>query len=516
MSLLVQPRLVNGPSGDPGVYLDFRFGRRAMLFDLGDLGPLSPRELLRVSHAFVSHAHMDHVAGFDRLLRLRLHRPRPLTVVGPPGFVDQVAHRLGAFSWNLLDATSVDFRLTALEFDGTRASAAAEFRAREAFARRALPPPALPAGLVLEEEALTVEAVALDHGIPSLAFALQEALRINVWRSALDEMGLPVGPWIDEAKRAVRADLPDVHTISVPGHGEVPLSLLRARVLRIGRGQRAAYVTDAADTPANRDRIAGLAADADHLFVEAPFLARDGDVAAATAHLTARAAGEIAHAAGARRVVGFHHSARYADDTTPLEAELHAAASGDRAAPPAPPGPPAHDPGWLEAWKSRPLDPDAAVARFDHLPGLAPADLHGTWRGVGLATGHPLDGLLETLGWFGKRFETDDRVQPLLFGPGATPIDPALLPVGVVVRWPGLARTPPVPSLFSLLRPVVRARRPAARLRRVTFRGVASAAMIYDRQPIIDHFRAVDGDLVLGLMEMRAAPPYFFLLSRAD
>lgn len=328
VSWLVQPRLVNGPFDDPGLYLDFRYGRRAILFDLGDLSTLSAREISRVSHAFVSHSHMDHVAGFDRLLRICLHRPEPLVLVGPAGFIDQVEHRIRSFTWNLLNERSVDFRLQVMEFDGERLRAAACFRAREGFVRQDEPPPSEPPGIVLSEEGMRVEAVALDHGIPSLAFALRETLRVNVWRGALERLGLPTGPWLAQAKNAMRRGAPDGDNIEIPGHGTVSLASLRQTVFRIGRGQVVAYITDAALHAENRRRAVALAEGADQAFIEAVFLHRDRALAEATHHLTAQTAGEIAREAGARHLTVFHHSARYLPDTKSLRQEALRAYEG--------------------------------------------------------------------------------------------------------------------------------------------------------------------------------------------
>jgi len=68
--------------------------------------------------------------------------------------------------------------------------------------------------MLLTESDFVVEAVALDHGITSLAFALRERVRVNVWRTVLDELGYPVGPWLNAAKRAMRWD-----TGRPPGRG---------------------------------------------------------------------------------------------------------------------------------------------------------------------------------------------------------------------------------------------------------------------------------------------------------
>jgi hypothetical protein len=49
----------------------------------------------------------------------------------------------------------------------------------------------------------------------------------------------------------------------------------------------------------------------------------------------------------------------------------------------------------------------------------------------------------------------------------------------------------------------------------VEHRGVATAAMLYDRLPIVDVFRRLDAITLLGLMDARGIPqPFFFRLHR--
>ena len=326
---LLHPRLINPPFGDPGVLVDVRFERRCLLLDLGDLSPVPPRKLLRTTHGFVSHTHMDHFAGFDRLLRVCLGREKALHLFGPPGFVDRVAGKFAAYSWNLAPGYAADFVVTAtaLEADGTALTA--EFHSRRRFVREAERTHRLDGGLLLAEDALSVRAVALDHGIPSLAFRIEEPAHVNVHRDGLERLGLAVGPWLRDLKRAVfRADK-DGAPVAAPGRdgGTVvlPLGRLKAEALSVTAGQVIAYVVDAAFTPDNAARIVDLARGADLLFIEAPFRATDARIAAARRHLTTEQAGRLAAVAGARRVVPFHFSPRYPGQEEEMRREVEAA-----------------------------------------------------------------------------------------------------------------------------------------------------------------------------------------------
>jgi ribonuclease Z len=331
MRPLLHPSLVNGRYGDPALYVEMLFEKRALLFDLGDITFLPPRKIHRLEHVFVTHAHIDHFVGFDILLRVLVGREKTVHLFGPSGFIDRVAHKLQGYQWNLADRFQYDLSFAVTEVDKAGIVRAARFRLKNAFAAEQLEARRLPEGIVHSEPTFVVSAVVLEHGTPCLAFALQERAHVNVWKNRLADLKLPVGPWLRELKRAVAQGLPDDHMIKVPQldrfpERAMPLGALRS-VLTVTPGQKIGYVTDAADTLSNRQVIRALVYGADLLFIEAAFAQADAGLAAERGHLTTKAAGEIARAAEVRRVEPFHFSPRYEGEEENMIAEVMAAFS---------------------------------------------------------------------------------------------------------------------------------------------------------------------------------------------
>ncbi|WP_176473058.1 ribonuclease Z [Sphingomonas lenta] len=317
------PRLVNGRYGDPALFVDRAHERGALLFDLGDLHPLSARDLLRVTHAFVSHMHMDHFVGFDSWLRVLVGREKQVDLVGPEGLIDAVGHKLRAYTWDLVSRYDTDLVIDVAELVAPDRLRRARYRFLTGFAREELGEADAPGGLVARTPAFSVHAAILEHHGPSLGFALTEPVHVNVWRNRVEERGLAVGPWLKPLKEAIRDGAPDDTVITLPD-GTAELGTLRDLV-SVEPGQKLGYITDIRDTPANRAAVAALCDGADTLFIEASFAADEAERARDRAHLTTTAAGEIARAAQARRVEPFHFSSRNEGREAEMLLEVEAA-----------------------------------------------------------------------------------------------------------------------------------------------------------------------------------------------
>lgn len=332
------PRLINGPFDDPGLFVPFLYEKRALLFDLGDIHTLPARDILKITHAFVSHTHMDHFAGFDRLLRLFLGREKNLYLYGPRGFLGNVEGKLAGYTWNLVDQYAAPFSLYAAEIREDTVLTQ-EYRCRDSFIPATAPKSAPFTGTLLKEPSLTVSAIVLDHKTECLGFCLEERFHVNIIKEALSGMDLAVGPWLREFKEALYSVEPPESDFSIKdGAGKdtdqhFRLGDLAKQISRISPGQKIVYLTDLAGSPENLSKVIPFAKDADHLFVEAAFTETDRKAALEKKHLTARDAGHIAGLAGVKQFTLFHYSPRYTDMPGTLEKEAAEAFSSARLIP---------------------------------------------------------------------------------------------------------------------------------------------------------------------------------------
>jgi len=332
MRAAFHPRLINGPFEDPGLYIPFQFHHRALLFDLGDLSPLSNRELLKISHVFVSHTHMDHFIGFDRLLRISLGRDTILHMFGPEGFTDNVAGKLSGYTWNLVADDTHPLEILTTDVGPARMHTT-RFLCRKRFQREPRTIEASFEGMLYAEPGFSIRAKLLDHRVPCLGFSLDEQFHINIDTARLERLGLTPGPWLSAFKQAVYEEKPETYELVIPGDDQTATRIYRLGELTdaiacITPGQTITYITDAGYGERNVRRIVALAKGADHLFIEAAFLDADAGIARRKRHLTARQAGSIARKAGVRRLTVFHFSPRYQGMEEQLEAEAQRAFEG--------------------------------------------------------------------------------------------------------------------------------------------------------------------------------------------
>lgn len=126
------------------------------------------------------------------------------------------------------------------------------------------------------------------------------------------------------------------------------------------------------------------------------------------------------------------------------------------------------------------------------LPMVTIDEILGHWRGGELPSGHPMDGQLALVRWHGKWFDSRYRVAPMVCrDDDGNLYSNKEIGKGEASLWP------------------------------VEFRGEVTASMVYDGQPVIDHFKRVDETTLMGIMNgktslVRDRHFYFYLQRDRD
>lgn len=139
-----------------------------------------------------------------------------------------------------------------------------------------------------------------------------------------------------------------------------------------------------------------------------------------------------------------------------------------------------------------PADPAHLDALWAELRTVSVEEILGSWRGGDFATGHLASKVLDQVKWHGKRFDAPLDAKPLMCRgeDGELYSNLAAGGGGEASLWP------------------------------IGFRGETTASMVYDKMPVVDHFKAVDDDTLMGIMNGKLESAfgvnelYYFWLER--
>jgi ribonuclease Z len=262
---------------------------------------------------------MDHISGFQWLLRSRLSCDLPVCrVYGPPGLRTHIEGFVQSYLWDRIGERGPIFHIAELHGNHLQ-----QYQLQVGKPPiKTLDEVPIIDGVIHQETGFRIRAVTLDHRTPVIAYAFEPEKEINVRKDRLNARALTPGPWLATLKQQLFANNFDT-LIQLPDGSTMPARALGDELVLIRPGKKLVYATDLANTNDNRERLITLAKQAHTFFCESPFLEADAQQAQLTGHLTTRACGEIATAAGVARLVPFHFSRRYSDVPQQLYEEIN-------------------------------------------------------------------------------------------------------------------------------------------------------------------------------------------------
>ncbi len=337
MARLFHYKVINNAFGDPCVLIQLLREKRALLLDVGDIRKIPFNEILKVSDIFVTHTHIDHFIGFDQVIRAILRRHEPLRIYGPENIIECVNGKLRGYTWNLVSDYPLEIEAYAIK--NNKEIAFAKFVASKGFKRKNMGVLPLKSNIILNEPLFKVRAIVLSHGIPVIAYSIEEDFHININKVELEKAGFQIGPWIGELKKFIKIyyNYDPVNLLRPKRKTsfikvETPKGKLKIEelfpILKITKGEKISYVMDIAPTEDNIKKIIQFVKGSDILFCEAYFLNKDKDRAVDRNHLTAKIAGEIAKKADVGEIRVLHISPKYIENPQEVYSEVELSRKG--------------------------------------------------------------------------------------------------------------------------------------------------------------------------------------------
>ncbi len=305
----IKLKLVNGSFGDPSVYTFLNQSGEAILFDLGSIDNLSPREILKINYIFVSHTHMDHFMGFDRLLRVQLPHGINITIVGPEGIAKNIQGKLQGYTWNLIDPDQIKIRVLELEKEKISETIISNTNNFEIVLKGKDPQPSVVNG----RGNFQFKYVELDHYIPVISYKITFPEKYRVKNDRILQLGFEPGPWISVLQKKVAEKL-WADLVEIAPDDQRTVKELTDKFLENLSPLSIVFVTDIGFTKKNLEALQKTFGSASILICEANYDEPDFQKAIQKMHLTNYQAALIGKMLKVETYIPFHFSNIYISD----------------------------------------------------------------------------------------------------------------------------------------------------------------------------------------------------------
>jgi ribonuclease Z len=318
INMSISYQVLGNPGKDNALFVIINSGTKyyRILFDCGEglLDSIKQSDLKNIDYLFLSHLHIDHVAGFDYFFRRNFDRDKPVFIFGPEQTINIIHNRLQGYIWNWVEDLPGEFYVTEISENKTyppdRQTKQSVFFTKEGFEKDHTVDVSnelkdkMP---LVDNDDFAVTSVILNHSIPSLAYKLIEKQRMEIKADRLSELNLHPGPWLEEVRNFKHKE---EDNITIDGKS-FKFKFLREKLLEPKEFDSIVYLTDFIFDEKAKTEAVKIMEGCKVAVCESQYQSKDEVLAKKNFHLTSLQAALLARDANIGKLILFHISDRY-------------------------------------------------------------------------------------------------------------------------------------------------------------------------------------------------------------